>query len=88
MSLEKAVHKMTGLPARITGLRDRGTVEAGKKADLVIFAPENVRARATWSEYDLPPEGFDVVLVNGRIAVRHGVPSEQPHGKVLRKGVN
>ena len=88
MSLEKAVHKMTGLPARITGLRDRGTVEAGKKADLVIFAPENVRARATWSEYDLPPEGFDVVLVNGRVAVRHGVLSEQPHGKVLRKGVN
>ncbi|MYH35146.1 MAG: amidohydrolase family protein [Gammaproteobacteria bacterium] len=88
MSLEKAVHKMTGLPARITGLRDRGTVEAGKKADLVIFAPENVRARATWTHYDLPPEGFDFVLVNGRVAVRHGVLSEQPHGKVLRKGVN
>jgi len=88
MSLEKAVHKMTGLPARATGIGDRGTLEAGKKADLLVFAPENVRARATWSEYDLPPEGFDVVMVNGRVAVRDGQLSERPYGRVLRKGVN
>ena len=88
MSLEKAIYKMTGLPARITGIADRGTLEIGMKADLVVFDPERIRARATWSEYKRPPDGFDVVLVNGKIAFRYGELSNEPHGKVLRRGVN
>ena len=88
MSLEKAIHKMTGLPARATGIHDRGTLEVGKKADLLVFDPERIKAKATWTEYNRPPEGFDLVLVNGKVAVRDGRLSEEPHGRVLRKGVN
>ena len=79
---------MTGLPARATGIHDRGTLEVGKKADLLVFDPERIKAKATWTEYNRPPEGFDLVLVNGKVAVRDGRLSEEPHGKVLRKGVN
>ncbi len=88
MSLEKAIFKMSGLPARVTGIRDRGSIAKGMQADLLVFAPENIRARATWMAPKTPPDGFDVVIVNGRIAVRDGVLSDKPYGRILRKGVN
>lgn len=84
MSLERAIHKMSGLPAQTMGIVDRGVIREGAKADLLVLSPDRLRNRATWTEPLLPPEGFDVVIVNGRVALEDGVPGNGKHGRMLR----
>jgi N-acyl-D-amino-acid deacylase len=64
----EAVRKMTGLPASVFGLTDRGLVREGGFADLVLFDPARVRDRATYEQPRLPAEGISKVFVNGRQA--------------------
>lgn len=73
LTLEEAVFKMTGLPARKLGLEDRGAIRAGAAADLTIFDPAKVRARSTYRAPLNYPEGIEYVIVNGRIVVERGV---------------
>jgi N-acyl-D-aspartate/D-glutamate deacylase len=84
LDLGEAVRKMTALPAAILGLKDRGSVEVGKAADLVVFDPRRVRARASYTDPFRLAEGFDVVVVNGRIARRDGTLADALHGRTLR----
>lgn len=79
LSIEEAVRKMTALPASILGLRDRGRVLPGYKADLVLFDPARVRARASYVDPKAVAEGFDLVLVNG-------IPALEPGASVARGG--
>lgn len=72
MSLEMAVHKMTGLPAARFGLKRRGTLAVGHAADLVLFDPLTIRDSATYEQPIQPPAGIEVVLVNGQLAVWRG----------------
>jgi N-acyl-D-aspartate/D-glutamate deacylase len=75
MSLERAVHKLTGEPARVYGLDDRGVVAAGKAADLVVFDPDTVAPGPLRRVMDFPadgerltadaPVGLTHTLVNG-----------------------
>ncbi len=75
MSLERAVHKLTGEPAGVYGLTDRGTINVGKAADLCVFDPETVAPGPLRRLRDFPadgerltadaPEGITHVLVNG-----------------------
>ncbi|MGE3912907.1 MAG: amidohydrolase family protein, partial [Chloroflexota bacterium] len=69
LPLEEAIAKMTGRCAGKLGLADRGTVEVGKKADLVLFSAERVREVATFQNPHQYPEGVEMVMLNGRIAV-------------------
>jgi len=86
LSLEEAVRKMTSLPAGRLGLRDRGVVREGSKADLVVFDPGAVRDRSTFTEPRRHAAGIDDVLINGRRVVREGAFHPQPAGRVLRRG--
>lgn len=83
LSLTDAVRKMTSLPADVLGIRDRGRIAVGMAADLVVFDPRRVRARATYVEPFQLAEGFDLVIVNGRIARRDGELSGVLAGRVL-----
>ena len=83
--LEEAVRKATTLPASILGLRGRGIVRAGASADLVLFDPARVRARADYVDPTAMAEGFDLVLVNGRIGRAGGEPVARA-GRMLRRG--
>jgi N-acyl-D-amino-acid deacylase len=83
--LHEAVRKMSSLTAHTIGITDRGAVEAGKKADLLIFDPGAVRAHADFTDPHQLAEGFDYVIVNGRPAVDGGTFSQERFGKVLRK---
>jgi N-acyl-D-amino-acid deacylase len=83
-SLETAVHKMTGLPARRFGMTDRGLVKVGAWADLVLFNPSTVRDKATFAQPVQPAEGIEAVWVNGQLAWRDGQVREAHAGQVLR----
>jgi N-acyl-D-amino-acid deacylase len=70
--LEHAVRSMTSLPARIMGLRDRGMVQSGFWADLVVFDLDEIRDEATFFEPHQHASGIEFVLVNGRLVVGEG----------------
>jgi N-acyl-D-amino-acid deacylase len=83
LSLPQAIHKMTGLPAQRLGLRDRGHIRVGAKADLVVFDAKRVADTAT---YEMParyPEGIEHVIVNGRFVIKSGQHTGSLPGKVL-----
>jgi len=65
LPLEEAIRRMTSLPARTFGLRDRGLLREGFAADLVLFDPAKVRDVATYAQPREFSAGFDLVLVNG-----------------------
>ena len=83
LTLPEAVHKMTGLPARRLGLRDRGVIRVGARADLVVFDPRRVADRATYEDPHRYPAGVEHVLVNGSIVVKDGEHTGSLPGRVL-----
>lgn len=72
LTLEEAVFRLTGLVADKLGLTDRGRIRAGAAADLTIFDPKTIRARATYQDPCRYPEGIEWVIVNGQIVVEQG----------------
>jgi N-acyl-D-amino-acid deacylase len=72
LSLEAAVHKMTGRTAEVFGLADRGVIRPGAYADLVLFDPATVRDSASFDRPDVPAEGILQTWVNGACAYVHG----------------
>jgi N-acyl-D-amino-acid deacylase len=86
MPLETAVFKMTGLPARKLGLRDRGVLRPGAFADLVAFDPDAVADRATFDDPHRYPVGIELVVVNGVVAARGGEVTGRLAGRPVRGG--
>ena len=86
LELEDAVRRMTSLPAAIFGLRDRGVIETGKYADLVVIDAETIRDTATYEQPYSFPIGIEHVFVNGRPVLRNGSITNQRPGRVLRGG--
>jgi N-acyl-D-amino-acid deacylase len=85
LSLATAIYKMTALPASRLGLADRGLVRPGYAADLVLFDPSVIAARATFESPHQYPKGISLVMVNGKVAARNGTPTAERAGRVLRK---
>ena len=69
---EDTIHKITGLPARIMRLQDRGTITVGAKADLLLFDPHQLRTNSDLLDPRHSPSGMDYVFVNGVPAVVNG----------------
>jgi N-acyl-D-amino-acid deacylase len=84
LTLEQAVHKMSGLPASRVGLKDRGLIREGLFADLTIFDPKTVIDRATFENPNQHPEGIPFVIINGRINVDNGLRTAILSGRVIR----
>jgi dihydroorotase/N-acyl-D-amino-acid deacylase len=84
LSLQTAIHKMSGGPAARVGLRDRGLIREGMFADITVFDPARVIDRATFEMPNQYPTGIEYVLVNGKISVDKGKRTEALAGRVLR----
>jgi N-acyl-D-amino-acid deacylase len=84
LTLEQAIHKMTGMPAARLRLAGRGRVATGAAADLVVFDPATVADKATFEDPFQYPVGISVVVVNGVIGVRDGQRVGRGAGKGLR----
>ena len=85
LSVEAAVHKMTGRSAAVFGLADRGEIRAGACADLVLFDPETILDLGTYEDPQRHPAGIEGVWVNGRRVVdADGHTGDRP-GRVLRR---
>ena len=86
LTLEQAVRKMTGKPAEVLSLRDRGLIRAGMCADITVFDPETVIDRGTFTDPIQFPDGIAYVIVNGALAVDHGRHTGTLNGQVIRRG--
>lgn len=85
LSLELAIHKMTGLSARRFGLKGRGVLAVGNFADMVIFDEHHINDRATYQQPTQVSTGIDAVYVNGVLACEGGQTINAHAGRVLRK---
>ena len=88
LTLEDAIRKMTGLPASILGIADRGFVAVGMVADIVVFDPATIIDHATYEQPALASEGVRHVLVNGRFALREGKATGEKAGRVLSRAAD
>lgn len=85
LSLEEAIHKMTGLPSHRVGLKERGLLREGCFADVVLLDAEKVQDLSTFTEPNQYPLGISHVIINGQIVVNDGIHTGKLAGKPLRK---
>ena len=92
MDLRTAIRKMTSLPADKFNLQDRGRIEEGYFADIVVIDRKNLKAHAKLAE-DVTTDfglerkysgGVEYSLVNGVLAIENGTATDQRAGKILR----
>ncbi len=86
LTTEEAVRKMTSLAADAFGLRDRGRIEEGRYADIVIFDEATICDTATYERPYQFPLGIEHVYVNGEAVLLNGAFTGARPGRVLRHG--
>ncbi len=84
LTLPDAIRKFSALAAQRMGLVDRGVLKQGMWADIVVFAPEQVRDVATFENPNQLSQGMRYVLVNGVPVIDAGKATDALPGKVLR----
>lgn len=85
LPLQEAIRKMTSLPADIIGLKNRGRLKKGCRADLILFDPNQIRDYAT---YDAPARlsgGVELVFVGGETAWKNGKPAPGKRGQIIKR---
>ena len=85
LTLETAIHKMTGLSAATLGLNDRGRIEPGMMADLVLFDPTTVLDRATTDYPHDVSQGIETVWVNGDVVWHDRLATNRSPGRIVRR---
>ena len=86
LTLEQAVHKMTGAAANNMGLLDRGVIRPGARADLVLFDQDIVADRATTDDASALSVGITAVWVNGQVVLKDGRPTGNRPGQLVLRG--
>lgn len=84
ISLEEAVRKLRSLPATNLGIKDRGLIKMGYRADIAIFDPETVGDRATFSDPHQYSVGMEHVFVNGIQVLKNGEHTGATPGQIVR----
>lgn len=84
LTLAEGIRRVTSLPAERIGLKDRGIIREGARADIAAFDMANVSERGTFEEPNQFATGTIHVLVNGTLALRNGVITDVRAGAVLK----
>lgn len=82
---EEAIHKMSGKPAQVLGIQNRGILRKGYAADIVVFHPDEVTDCATMEHPYRYSKGMRWVFVNGAAVLEKGVITAKRTGRILRK---
>ena len=85
LTLEEAIRRMTSLPARQMRLRERGLLQAGMFADVVVFNAEKIQDHATYTEPHRYSTGVVHLLVNGVAMMQNGALTGEKPGRVLQR---
>ena len=83
LTIEQAVHKITGLPAWRFGLTTKGRIAPGMDADLCLFDLANIHQTGTWQKPDQLAAGMDTVFVMGKPALHEGAFTDHFGGQIL-----
>jgi len=83
ITLEEAIWKMCGFPAKKLRWTDRGLAKKGFKADLVIFDPDTVASLATYEEPHRYPEGIPHVIINGKLVIHETKHTQKRPGMLI-----
>lgn len=95
MDLEEAHYRLSGLPAKAAGFADRGTLEEGRPADVVIYDLERLKCLPAEIAHDFPggewrriqkPDGYRWIMVNGDVTFKDGECTGATPGALLRHG--
>jgi N-acyl-D-amino-acid deacylase len=84
LTWEEAIRKLSALPAEILGFRDRGRLEPGRFADVVVFDPETIAGKATFEDPFHYSVGMRYVFVNGVAVLKDGTYTAARPGRALR----
>lgn len=85
LTLEQAVHKLSGAPAAALGLRGKGLLREGYDADIVVFHPNKVHSAASYTNPQCPVQGIESVWVAGRLATLNGRFTGAYNGRFLSR---
>lgn len=86
MSLEEGIRRISALPAQQVGIPERGLIEVGYHADLVLLNLDTVADRATFENPHVHSEGIEKVWVNGKLVYDGGEATGNRPGKPIRRG--
>lgn len=85
LSLEEAVRKLSGKAADALKIKKRGYIREGYFADLVLFDKDKIIDKSTFENPEQFPEGIELVMVNGKIALENGKATGVRNGTVIKK---
>ena len=88
LSWEEAVYKTTGKAAELFRLQERGFLQEGYYADIVLLNPESINDCATLENPQQYPVGIEYVFVNGELTVERGVHTGRRPGRVLMRDIS
>jgi len=84
ITLEEGIAKITGFPSRRLGLKRRGLIKNGYKADITILSFTDFNDKSNFFEPGIYPDGVEYVTINGKIVVESGQSTRELAGKVLK----
>lgn len=86
MSIEDAVYKVTGLPASIIKLSDRGVLKEGNVADITVFDANDIEDVSEFIDSVKKPKGLKYVFVGGELELENGNQNDVKNGRLLLRG--
>jgi N-acyl-D-aspartate/D-glutamate deacylase len=84
ISMEQAIRAATSLPAEVLGFDNRGSLKEGHVADILVFDPDKISDKATYSAPHLYSDGVLYLMINGKLVIEDGRYNGELAGKPLR----